>query len=645
MRKIFVIFLLAMLIIPGAAASSTITGWIAFSEPIGWGKGEVTIDDISMTDYSLLLHLGNGSKRERVVVPYEGNVSWGDYFLKVHSAVYSDSESYANVTYTFPYLLLGERVRIGGYEVYLKSVNEESGVLIISNRTGFKNLTIKAGETAEFKNMRISLTPMPLLFRGYLKKGSPKKVERWNLEFVNFSVIAEGGELKEEITLRVNGANYKVEPGDKLVTENLAIDVEDLIGSDHLKVTVKLRGAYIDVKMLPDFEGWIQEGKTTMIGPYLVRIETVAKGYAVVSIMNTCGRVLKRTSMSIGPVSAGIYYNGMLLGALSTRENGGVKEVYAVAFLDENRLPKPEKIALLNITMEAPQRITQLVPFEVTVKLKNEGSGDLKYLEVIPEFSNYFEIQGEYQRYVEELREGESIELKFTLLPKKSGKLNLGHVTVIGHAPYLLSCDGLEPLEFSSEIRNIDVEPVQIDYQVEVRAQNGSVGSLIPLNLSVRNTGTAELPFKVTIALPNGFGVVAENFTTHGKWITKTDRIPPNSSREYSILIIPTSPGKYEVSAAVETYGKVFTGSAVIEVTGTTPSLQPSNYTTNSTCNETVKTVLVKVPVPCNQTNTTSQAPENPGLLQRIIDFLIPFLAGVGFILLLAWIAARLEGS
>jgi len=645
--KRLLVLVLAFMLLPGVAASSSITGWLPFPARVGIDGSDVLVKDISLSDGSVLAYPEGMGMR---VVPVEGSILWDDYSFSFHNALYSSEMSYLNLSYTFPYILEGEKLFVGDYEVLLKSVSEKGGTLVVSSGETSKEIYCAAGKQVSYGNLGISLTPMPVLFDGYLKRDKNVSVGEWSVVFYNYTVSSENGRLTEIVDIRVSGKQYLAEPGETIDAGELVISVGELVGSDYLKASIRLKGAYIRVKVHPSFEGWLREGKTEKLGPYLVRVDKIFNDSAYVSIMNPCGRVIRSGFITIGNFSSGIYYGGLLLGATASRERDGAMEVHVVAFIDEEKVPKVSDVALLNVSFLAPGNATQFVPFEARIIIKNEGPSDLKYVEVNLNLSDGFKVLGDYPSYFEEIPKGKSVEIPLRLLPEKAGNLSLGNVVVTGHAPYALSCYGVEEVSFSSENRAINVAPVEIGYRVEVSASNGSVGKEMPLNVTVMNTGNAGLPFTLTVALPKGFAFIAENFTAYGKWLTRTDTLAPNGSRTYSLTVIPLAPGEYEISVGVESHGKVFYNSTTIKVTGETSnvlensSIEISNESTNSTCEPKVVTEVIKVPVPCNESNVTATTSEGGmSLKEKLIYIGGSFAGGIVFILLLAWIAARME--
>ncbi|CAD5244565.1 hypothetical protein [Thermococcus camini] len=658
MKKL-IILVFVVLLLPRVSADSSITGWFSYPFTIDPGTGEVRVGDVSLDDGSVLVYPGGYSTGMSVLHVGE-SLAWNDREFDFRGGIYSGDSMYLNVSYRFPYLLEGEELLFGRYRMVLESVNEKTVTLNVSLGDRSAELALTGGKDASIGNLRISATPMPVLFDGYLRRGRALRVGGWFVEFGNYTVTSRGGELEEIVEVFVNKKRYLAEPGDTIEVDGLVINVGDLVGSEYLKVHLRLRGAYLDVDVLPSFEGWLSEGKTEKLGPYIIRVEKVLDDGGYVSIRNPCGRVLRSGFVYAGNVSSGIYYGGLLLGATGTKPSGGTRELRIVAFLNDADVPEPGDAAMLNVSLDAPDNATQLQPFEARVVITNTGPGEVRYIEVIPNFTSGFRILGDYPEYIPTIPKGGRVEFSMTIVPVKAGNLTLGDVAIVGHAPYDLSCYGMVDMTFTSERRVVHVGNAEVKYAVAVKALNGTVGTGIPLNITVTNTGNTGLPFNITVALPEDFAAIARNFTINGKWLGGSDSLGAGESRTYSMEIVPLAPGEYTITAGVESAGHVFYNSTRI-VVGPQPTSSadtaedvptppaPGNATTfgngtNTTCEPEVVTKVVTVQV---ASNTTCGDDAKTGISQgRKLPYAAgSFVAGMVFILLLAWIAARLEES
>ena len=646
MKKLVIVLMLFVILLPGVSAESTVTAWIKLGDTVGANGYTALLKDVSFRDGTLLVGLYGKNISKTEFVPIGGGAKWGENYLLLYRTVTGGDVTYFNITYTFPYLLEGQKLVIGDYEVYLKSVNEKSALLILSRGDTSKEFKYVGG-TLSFEGLRLSLDLMPTIFEGYLVKGALTSIGEWGVRFDGYKITGSGNELLTRVFLNINGKEYISKPGETLEVGGLILKIENPIGSDYLRIKATLRGAYVNARILPDFQGWLRDGKTERVGPYLFRVEAVGRDGAYIAVMNPCGKVLKRGFVSMGEFAQGLYYGGLMVIATGIRDRGGVLEVGVVAFIDPKRIPRATEAAYLNVTVSAPRRVLQYEPFAVNVSIINQGSTDVGYVKVIPRVGQGFRILGDYPRYIEKIGKGKRVKFSLTLLPEKSGNLSLGDVLLVAHVPYELSCYGVTEVNFTSERRRILVAPARIEYQVSLSTSNGSVGKPLVINVSVKNLGNIGSEALLTVALPDNFGIKAENFTIYNKWISRRLKVNPNESQNFTITVFPARSGTYKITAGVESWGKVFSNSTVITI-GSLPTIQSSGgaNVTNGSCESKVVTKVVKVAGPCNCTNNTkTNAPATGGLTlkEKIMYIGGSFLGGVIFILGVAWLAARME--
>ncbi|WP_457750904.1 hypothetical protein [Thermococcus sp.] len=646
MRKAVLVVLIILFLLPGVAAESWVTGWLKLGDVIQYGHDRLLLKDVSFSDGSLMVYFGNDTLSDSEVVSIGGGVKWGDRYFYLYRTIAAGEVSYFNVSYLFPYLLEGQKLYVGDYEIYLKSVEENKAVLVLSKGNTSKELKYSGGWIS-FDNLRISLAPMPVLFDGYLHNGVGVPVWKWRIRFDGYNITSSNGTLYAMVMLNVNNKEYVVKTGNILQIGPLTLKIGNLIGSEFLKVTAVLRGAEIHVRVLPTYEGWVKEGKTEKIPPYLLRIEGVGNDGAYVSIMNSCGRLLRTGYVTTGTFAQGVYYGGLMIGAVGVREVDGSKEVRLIEFLNPNEIPRARNLAFLNVTLDAPSNAVQYTPFWINVTIRNSGTTDLGYLEIIPRISDDFILSGSYPHYLDVLKKGQKVTFSLKVLPKKSGELELGDILVVAHVPYELSCYGLGEVNFTSEKKMVDVKPAIIRYRISLNAYNGTVGRPIPVNITIFNTGNTNVSFALTVALPSEFAVEGNNFTLYDKWLYHEDTLAPNESKTYTIFVVPLTSGKYKILAGVQAYGKTFYNSTVITVSeAQTPRTQTSNTTGNSASTSRVVTYTQKVPVNCTETCTTSNTTcEKTSTKTTILHLGGAFMAGIVFILGLAWVAAMFEGE
>lgn len=639
MKRFIAILIFLLVAIPNVSAASVIRGWISVPSDISIGNDTILLKDISPRAGSLLVSFND----EMSIVALKSSEKFGDYTLYMGNVLLNE-KGYANLSLSFPYLMQGQSLTFGDYGITLDSVSEKQANIVIRYKNVSKSLTYKGG-TVKFEDLSLSLTPMPVLLDGYLYKGVPKSLYKWNITFEDYSVSSEENNLNEFVKIGVNGMEYWVKVGETLETGDLKISIDDLLGSNYLKLKVWLKGAYINAEISPAFYGDMVEGKTTKIGPYLVSIDKIFSDSAYVTIKNPCGMPLQSGLISIGGNTHMISYGGLYLGALGVQEKDNEKSIRAIIFLEKDRIPKIEDTAFLNVSFKTPEGALQYGTFRANVMLENEGSVDLRYIEINPKISKGFKIVGDYPKYIPLLKAGQRIEFPLTLLPENAGNLTVGNIEVVAHAPYQLSCYGFGEISFSSEVKRIYVNRANPEYRVEINGTAGKVGEPLPLNITVINKGNTRGPYELTLAVPESMGVVGSNFTLYGKWLYFRGELEPGNSVVYPLTLIPSREGTYEVSAVLKEGDELFQNSTILNVSpviveknGSVEIQNTSTLKNISTVTETIEKT-VTVPKIVVQNNTIEVIP----MKKKLLFGGGGFLAGMLFILGMAFIAAKLE--
>jgi len=608
-KRLIVVSLLLLIALPNVSAASIIKGWVPVPSDILLGNHTILLKGISLRDGSLLVSFND----KMSIVTLKSSEKLDGYTLYMDN-VLLDERGYANLSLSFPYLMEGGSLAFGGYRITLNSISDLS----------------------------ISLTPMPVLLDGYLYKGAPKSIYAWNITFEDYSVSSEGNNLNELVKIGINEEDYWVKVGETLETDDLKISIDDLLGSNYLKLKVRLKGAYINAKISPAFYGDMVEGKTTKIDPYLVSIDKIFSDSAYVTIKNPCGMPLKSGLISVGGNTHMISYGGIYVGALGIQEKNNEKSIKAIIFLEKDKTPKIKDTAFLNVSFKTPEGALQHGAFKARVVLENKGSVDLRYIEIIPKISGDFKIAGDYPKYIPLLKSGQKFEFLITLIPENAGNLTIGNIEVIAHAPYQLSCYGFGEISFSSEVKRIYVNRAKPEYKIEINGTGGKVGSPLPLNITIMNKGNTYGPYKLTLAVPEGMGVMGENFTLYGKWLYLQGKLEPGSKVIYPLTLIPGKEGTYEVSAVLKEGDELFQNSTILNITGISPPVIGKNESTMTQNTSTVTEIIEKtvtVPKTVIQNNTIEVIPTK----MKLIFGGGGFLAGVIFILGLAFVAAKLE--
>ena len=640
MRKLIPLLFLIMLL-PYATAHSTITGWVEIPSRIGIKEYPLEVRDVSPTEGSLLIELNN---REYILKP-EVLLNTSFYSVYMNSVFLEENGGYATFNITFPYLLENQTVLAGDYALTLLSVEENRAKIRLRYNDIEKELTYDGGKI-EFNGLTVQLSIMPPLFDGYLYKGSAKYFRDWRIRFEDYNITKINGELKEFAKISINNKEYWIEVGDTLKAEGIIVETKELVGSMYLKTIIKINGAYAYLSISPSLYKELEEGKDAQIAPYIVKLEKIFSDGVYISIKNTCGVPLKSAWIRLGKIGTLVSYGGLHIGVTEVSNMATKKVAKIIGFLDEQEIPKVGEYAFANVSFITPSKALQFEPFNSTIVIKNTGNIDLKYIEIIPKLSEEFKIISSYPLYIPELKVGEKVEFNVRIEPRKGGFLQLGNIEIQANVPYQLSCDGFARISFSSETRWINVDNATPKYKLVLNSQNGTVGSSTQLNLTVVNMGNTKGPFTITIALPEGSAIIGENINLQGRFVYFEDSLNPNENKTYSLLFVPSQEGEFEILAALKEEDYITKNSTVVEIftisaprekedfekstdespTSTAPKIIKENITTTVTHTKVLNSTIIVFPIK-----------------QKLLFGGAGFAGGMAFILLLAWIAAKLE--
>ena len=640
MKKLIPLLFLIILL-PYATAHSTITGWVEIPSRIGIKEYPLEVRDVSPTEGSLLIELNN---REYILKP-EALLNTSFYSVYMNSVFLEENGGYATFNITFPYLLENQTVLAGDYALTLLSVEENRAKIRLRYNDIEKELIYNGGKI-EFNGLTGQLSIMPLLFDGYLYKGSAKYFRDWRIKLEDYNITKINGELKEFAKISINNKEYWIEVGDTLKTEGIIVETKELVGSMYLKTVIKINGAYVSLSISPSLYKELEEGKDAQIGPYIVKLEKIFSDGVYISIKNTCGMTLKSAWIRLGKIGTLVSHGGLHIGVTEVSNMATKKVAKIIGFLDEQEIPKVGEYAFANVSFITPSKALQFEPFNSTIVIKNTGNIDLKYIEIIPKLSEEFKIISSYPLYIPELKVGEKVEFNVRIEPRKGGFLQLGNIEIQANVPYQLSCDGFARISFSSETRWINVDNATPKYKLVLNSQNGTVGSSTQLNLTVVNMGNTKGPFTITIALPEGSAIIGENINLQGRFVYFEDSLNPNENKTYSLLFVPSQEGEFEILAALKEGDYITKNSTVVEIftisaprekedfekstdespTSTAPKIIKENITTTVTHTKVLNSTIIVFPIK-----------------QKLLFGGAGFAGGMAFILLLAWIAAKLE--
>lgn len=651
------ILVVLLLFIPMVDAS-TFLGWMTTPGDMRVNGYTLSIEDVSM-DGSIYMEISNGSMTKSFKLYPGDSASFGfaEVFL---NKTFIGSRGHVLIKASFPYVLVGEGINFNGYNFTLLSVDDKGFKARVSDGNVSKDFSSK---DFTFGVLKFHVEPYPKVFDGYLERGKSVEYFGHTITFENATVENTTRGYSERVILRVDGISYEVNVGDKLDTREFRIVTGDLKGVDYLKLTVNLKGAYVDVISNPYFEDYVYEGKDVKIGPYMVRVDRVLGNQAYVSIRNECGVEVAGALVEIGgsPVT-GIAHGGVEVGVegVST-DSSGIKAKLLI-FFNPVEVPKAGDFPWLDVTLTSPGSALQYVPFNATLFIRNNGNKELKNLRISYEAPKGVEVLSLPEQFIEELGPRKSISFKLPLRINSTGKMGIGRVVVKADVPYELACSGYTTLSFYSNSPMVEVAPADVLYSLSISVPGSvPVGEPLQGTLKVHNAGNVELPIVIEVPLQSKFALLTSDMAFEKGSLLMEEYLSVNVTAEHRFTVVPLTPGNITLSAKVLFNGKVLTStSSVVEVLPRQPEIVYVNLTDNKTC--TPEVIYVNVTEPCNcttitetktVTTTVPQVAEVPKIVKenvtvevvplkgKLIWTGIGILVGAGVIILLAWYQAQ----
>ncbi|WP_157255177.1 hypothetical protein [Palaeococcus ferrophilus] len=650
------ILMVLLLLVPSVAAS-TFFGWTTIPGEMTFNGYAVRFADVSM-DGSVFVEMSNGTSSEGFKLFPGDSASFGQITVTLNRTFVGKS-GHILAKVSFPYVLEGEGVIFDRYNLTLLYANEKGFKVRITDGNTTKEFSSK---DFTFGDLKIHVEAYPKVFDGYLERGKSVEYFGHTITFEN-ATVENITDYIEKVVLKVDGTPYELNVGDKLDTREFHIVTSDLKGIDYLKLSVNLRGAYIDVLSNPYFEDYVYEGKDVKIGPYLVRVDRILGNQAYVSIRNECGVEVAGGLVDIGgsPVT-GIAHGGVEVGVegVSTDSNGIKAKL--IVFFNPAEVPKAEEFPWLDVTLKSPSNALQYVPFNTTIFIRNNGNEELKNLRISYEAPKDVEILSLPGQFIEKLGPRKSVSFKLPLRINSTGKVEIGRVVVKADVPYELACSGYTTLSFYSNSPRVEVAPADALYSLSISVPGRApLGEPLQGTLKVHNAGNVELPVVIEVPLSGRFALLTSDMAFEGGYLRLEESLPVNATEEHHFTLVPMAPGNVSLGARVLFQGKVLTStSSVVEVLPRQPEVVYVNLTDNKTCEP--KVVYVNVTEPCNcttitetkiMTTTVPQVVEVPKIVKENVTVeVVPLkgkltwmgigvLVGAGAIILLAWYQAQ----
>ena len=643
MRRAVVLVLMAVVLLFPPVWASEFYGLISIPGNVFVGNTTMELRDASMIDGSLVGVYSNETHSEWFLLYLGENLTVGYVRLRYLGLLAGDDRTFALINFTFPYLFEGQELTLGEYEVKVVSVASSGAKIWVSDGNESKEFT-----STEFKygHLQFNVRALPKIFEGYLKVNESVEIPGYAIVLRNITVENTTSGFTEIAYFEYNGGFFGVEAGKEADVGPFRISVKDVIGAEYAQVDVFLRGVSLNIRTVPDMEFELSLGQTKTLGPYIFRYDYYFDG-AEVSLLNSCGEVLTSEKLTSGNVSKILSYGGLVVGIESVE--GELVKFFA--FIDKTRIPDVNKVANLEISVEAPDG-KQYVPLNVKVTVKNTGTVTLSNVSLAFVPSRDARILSGKTFAIEILKPGETREYNVQLVPLQSGNVSLGHVQARVVAPFELACGGFTTLTYRSNELVLEIAPSIVSYNVSVELPNSTM-LYHPLNVSLKitNSGDVQVPANVTIEVPEGVMVEPNGqFVYHKGFISAPLLLAPGQNMTLRLMLIPYTAGRKEFKVTVETHyspvNMASFGFLVIENEGSQCELPSETVCPNSTTVVT-KTITQTVTVTSTTTQSITQTVvKNQTALycpttKKLIWGALGFVLGALAIILLAWYQAR----
>ncbi|AFK22204.1 hypothetical protein [Pyrococcus sp. ST04] len=655
MRKAMLLLVL-LLMVPWVSASSYV-GWVGLGDSITFGNYTLTIMDFDPSTRSVYLQLSTGEGTSYYSIPLGDTLTVKNASIKVER-VFSGSVARFYINAMFPGVMVGGEVKVENLTLKVKSVEWDS----------FEVLATYEGEEKSIKeskavigNYSVLIGSKPLIFNGELKIGDNVTYGDYLLHIDGLNMTVVNNETSSVLVVSYNGSKYEIGEGEVadigvfLVKYNgfRCVMVNNLC-DPRISLTVYLKALNIAISYNPATTFTVYEGKDHAIGDFIVRVNGISDNYVYLSILNSCGDVLYSQVLRANPVVIpSITYDGISIGVANVSEDSNGEKATFITFYNPEE--RPRYLALLNVTL-MPINVTELVPKEIQVRIKNIGNWKVYGMVAKFEPGDGIEVLGEDMKIIKELDAGKEVTLKFKIVPLKAGNTTLGRVVIEGPVPYPLACGGLKALKFYSNEPKVYVSPLNVSVSVG-SPKEVVVGSPFDINFTIdAPKGFAGI---LMLKLPPGVGVLSEGEVRSGTYILQV------SNGTHPVKLVAVTPGNYTVSLSLQAFGKeVYKSSLEIPVVKSNGGVQVVTVTKTLTIgNGTVitKTETVTKETTVTETKsevkTTTKTSVRTQVLTRtvtqtvtvsersfvgtLLTFLIGAGVGAGLIILIAWIQAR----
>ncbi|WP_457752876.1 hypothetical protein [Thermococcus sp.] len=649
MSKKFIAITILFLLSQSVAASN-IVGWFSVPQTVVIGNYTISLNDISGTDGRLFLSISNESHEKEIVLNAGSYAELGNLRVILHKSI-AGERGFVYLNITYPILFVGENLKIGEYEIRLVNagLSKEKPVfkLTISNGSSTKDFT-KSPIT--FGNLKLTVSPYPKIFSGYIKINQSIEFYGHKILFKDITIENTSSGYVEIVTFESDGVEKSIEVGKDEDIGIFHVVTKDLIGDEYLLCDIYVRGAYINVEILPDFTKKVYEGKEITIAPYLIRVDKILGNSVYLTIRNSCGEILSKGFLYIGNFTSMLYYKGIgvWLDSIGSDANGNYAQIVGYTYPSE--LPKISKMSVLDVSfIPLTNTSIQYAPFKTKIVVKNIGDFTVRNIYVKYTPPKGIDVIGDNMFYINNLTVGSKKEFIINLRSNLTGKVSLGKIEVMADVPYELACGGYKTITFYSNSPFISIIKADVNYSITIKApEYVQAGKPFNVTLTVKNIGNVNVPILLKIPLKH-FGVInGGNLRYTDTMLYDAISLNPNESKIYSFTLVPIDVGYLNITAVAVFKGRVVreyttklksaTHSTIETTTVTVTKMNNTKETVVSTISKTITTTIIKKET---KTLTETETVEIITLKSKILWWIIGLIIGAGVIILIAWIQAK----
>lgn len=373
MKKVLIAIALFLLISNPVSAidQGKLFTWIKIGDSIAIDEYTIKLADVDRDFTKALLHTYKYGQLYRIDTLPIGNGTLVDNLL-IWAEDSFKSEIYPSVLFEIdvPYFKTGQKIKLKDKEIRIVKANQSYAKIDL----GYTVIELNKENTYyKDKNFEIKLDPYDYIFKASIKKGEEG--------YVKYEGISNG-----KAVLVVNEKTYKLGKGESTYIDDATLMT--LLDFNTKEAVIRLDlvdGAYLEIKELPFFEGFLIEGEKVRISKiYEVELSKFISEERVEITLYRAGIMVDKKVLTLDdpylvhpPVAIKFDYGF-----------GGVTHnlAHVIIFADEELLYQEEgnvtlPIIDVNIDLKETSHIGEIVPLKVF--LENKGDGRANNLEVL----------------------------------------------------------------------------------------------------------------------------------------------------------------------------------------------------------------------------------------------------------------------